>query len=109
MLAGCDIPIFTNGVSRDGVDLSVMHACMFFVKFFMFVCQFVVVVLLFQHNLFVYGVVLNSKTFLTLCTLGNCSCFCCRLLTFFKIVFFRVSNGSDPNCLQLSADDKSHC
>ena len=80
MLAECDIPIFTNGVSRDGVH--VMHAYMFLFSFF-------VVVLLFLHNysLFVYGVVLNSKTSLTLCTLGNYSCFCCGLLTFFKIVF----------------------
>ena len=55
---------------------------------------------------------------LTLCILGNFSCFCCRLLTFFKINFFkrffqeqhRRSNGLDPdqdvgpdlglNCLQ---------
>ena len=59
--------------------------------------------------------------------LGNFSCFCCRLQTFFKINFFkksfrntiRLSNGLDPdqdchvispdlgpNCLQrLSADD----
>ena len=65
----------------------------------------------------------------TLCMLGNFSCFCCRLLTFFKITFpkksfrnsTRVSNGLDPdqdrhsvgpdlgpNCLpRLSADDKS--
>ena len=109
MLAGCDIPIFTKGVSRDGVH--VMYACMFLL-IFLFVCFVVVVVvlllLLFQHNysLIVYGVVLNSKTSLilsfflmilvrsnfdhytTLCTLSNCSCFCCRLLTFFKIVFW---------------------
>ena len=61
--------------------------------------------------------------------LGNFSCFCCHLLTFFKINYFkeffrntvRVLNGLDPdqdrhyvspdlcpNCLQkLSADDKS--
>ena len=79
-----------------------MHACMFLLSFFY-------VVLLFQHNysLFVYGVVLNSKTSLTLCTLDNFSCFCCRLLIFFNCLF-RVSNGSNPNCLQLSADDKSH-
>ena len=66
---------------------------------------------------------------ITVCTLGNFSCLCCRLLTFFKINFskkkfrniIRVSNGLDPdqdrhsvgpdlgpNCLQrLSADDKS--
>ena len=47
MLAGCDIPIFTNGVSRDGVDLSVMHACMFFVKF---LCLFVSLLLLFFYS-----------------------------------------------------------
>ena len=61
--------------------------------------------------------------------LGKFSCFCCRLLTFFKINFFkkkirntiRVSNSLDPdqdlqnvgpdlgpNCLQmLSVDDKN--
>ena len=46
VLAGCDIPIFTNEVSRDGVH--VMHAYMFLLSFFVF-C-FVVLVLLFQHN-----------------------------------------------------------
>ena len=72
---------------------------------------------------------------LTLCTLGNFSCFWCRRLTSFKKYFFslkhlsgtlyiRESNGLDldqdrrfvgpdldPNRLQqrLSADDKSHC
>ena len=62
--------------------------------------------------------------------LGSFSCFCSRLLTFLKIIFFkksfrntiRVPNGLDPdqdqhsvspdlgpNCLQrLSADDKGH-
>ena len=43
---------------------------------------------------------------LTLCALGNFSCFCCRLLTFFKIIFFfkksfrntvRLSNCLDPD------------
>ena len=64
---------------------------------------------------------------LTLCMLGNFSCFCCRLLNFFKNNILnnsfrntvRVSNGLDPdqdrhfvrsdlgpNCLQrLSAED----
>ena len=65
----------------------------------------------------------------TFCMLGNFWCFCCHLLTFFKISFFkifffsstiRVSNCWDPeqdrrcvgpdldqNCLQmLSIDDK---
>ena len=69
--------------------------------------------------------------FLTFNILGI-SCFCCLLLTFFKINFFskislrdtiRVSNGLDPdhdqhsvstdlgpNCLQrLSTDDKGCC
>ena len=70
---------------------------------------------------------------LSLCMLGNFSCFTCHLRLFFKINFFsklsrehntvRVSNSLDPeqdrhsvgpdlgpNCLQrLSADDKSHC
>ena len=58
-----------------------------------------------------------------LCMLGNFSCFCCRLLTFFKIIlfekFFQEHYQSDerfgsrsgpdlgPNCFQrLSADDK---
>ena len=30
-----------------------------------------------------------TKTYFTLCILGNCSCFCCCLLTFFKINFFK--------------------
>ena len=43
---------------------------------------------------------------LTLCMMGNCSCFCCHLLTFFRIIFFqkilpkntvRVSNSLDPD------------
>ena len=67
----------------------------------------------------------------TLCMLDNFSCFCCPLLTFFKIIFsknslrntIRVSNGFDPdqdrhsvgpdlgsNCFhRLSADDKKCC
>ena len=68
---------------------------------------------------------INISSYITLCVLGNFLCICCRLLTFFKIKYFRntirVSNGSDPdqdrhfacpdlgpNCLQrLSADDKN--
>ena len=70
---------------------------------------------------------------LALCLLGNFSCFCLFLLTFFKIIFLekyfgntiRLLNGLDPdlirtdslsvliccrNCLQrLSVDDKSRC
>ena len=53
---------------------------------------------------------------LTLCQLGNFSCFYCHLLTIFKINFFKKSCRNtirhsigpelDPNCLQrLSADD----
>ena len=77
------------------------------------------------------GIELVKQFFLisTFYMLGNFSCFYCRLLTFFKINFFkkffqdaiRVSNGLDPdqdrrsvgpdlgpNCLQrLSADDNS--
>ena len=82
------------------------------------------------HNI---GLLRNRKgidhNYLTLCILGNFSCFCCRLLTLFKIDLFekffrntiRVSNGFDsdqgrhsaspdlcPNCLQrLSTDGKS--
>ena len=63
--------------------------------------------------------------------LGNFSCFCCRLLTFFKFTFpknsfrntIRVTNSLDPDqnrhfvgpdlgpsCLQrLSVDGKSRC
>ena len=67
----------------------------------------------------------KSSFSLTPCMLGNFSCFCCHLSTFFKINFFknsfrniiRVSNALDSdqdqhsdlgqNCLQwLSADDK---
>ena len=43
--------------------------------------------------------------YLTLCMLGNFSCFCCRLVTFFKIIFFensfriniREANSFDPD------------
>ena len=72
----------------------------------------------------------NNIHSLTLCMLGNFSCFCCRLLTFFSKLTFsknffrntiRVSNGLDPdqdrhsvgpdlspNSLQrLSTDDKA--
>ena len=39
VLAGCDIPMFNNGVSRDGVH--VMHAqYMFFVIFFVLLLLF---------------------------------------------------------------------
>ena len=31
----------------------------------------------------------DSEHLLTLCMLGNFSCFCCRLLTFFKFNFFK--------------------
>ena len=70
----------------------------------------------------------TSSTYLTLCIMGNFSCFRCRLLTFSKFTFskktfrniIRVSNGLDPDqeghsvspdlgpsCLQsLSADEK---
>ena len=59
---------------------------------------------------------------LRLCMLGNGSCFCCRLFTFFKILsgtLIRVSNRLDPvqdrhsigldlgsNCLQMLLTDK---
>ena len=68
----------------------------------------------------------KSSFSLTHCMLGNFSCFCCQLLTFYEIDFLkksfrntiRVSNALDPdqdkhsdlgpNCLQwLSTDDKS--
>ena len=47
--------------------------------------------------------------------LGNFSCYCCRLLTYFKTKFFvkffqeyyQGVGSLDPDCLQrLSADDK---
>ena len=51
--------------------------------------------------------ILNAVEFtiLTICLLGIFSCFCCHLLTFFKIIFFQkifqgtiiVSNGLDPD------------
>ena len=67
----------------------------------------------------------DSEHLLTLCMLGNFSCFRCSLLTFSKVIFFkkffqcqtvwiqiRTDNSVGPalgsNCLQwLSADDKS--
>ena len=46
-------------------------------------------------------VTLNITDHLTLCMLSNFSCFCCHLLTFYKINFFkkfyRVSNGLYPD------------
>ena len=72
--------------------------------------------------------ILPVESYLTLCMLGNFSCFCCRLQTFFKINFFinffqehyqsvnglypdedqhSFSPDLGPNCLQrLSAEDK---
>ena len=41
--------------------------------------------------------------FLTLCMLGNFSCFCCRLLTFFKLTFLKkIFHISSKNVSQLS-------
>ena len=63
----------------------------------------------------------GSGTSLTFCMLGNLSCFCCRLLTFFQNKLFKKkffqehdqsvkhSVGPDlgPNCFQrLSTEDK---
>ena len=39
-----------------------------------------------QNNIRQYRV---EQPDLTLCILGNVSCFCCRLLTYFKINFFK--------------------
>ena len=52
----------------------------------------------------------SPGTILTLCMLGNFSCFCCRMLTFYKLTFskidfkntVRVSNSLDP-------DQGRHC
>ena len=49
--------------------------------------------------------IIKKVNLFTLCMLGNFSCFCCCLLTFFKITFsknsfkniIRVSNGLDPD------------
>ena len=59
MLAACDLPIFTNEVSRDGVH--VMYACMFLLSFVLLLLFF-----FFNYSLVVYVVVLNSKTSLKL-------------------------------------------
>ena len=79
---------------------STCNVCMYdLVKFYLFV-----LLLLFFYSstisLFVYGVVLYSKTSLALCTLGDCMCYCCRLLTFFQNCLFQGVQGLDPNCLQ---------
>ena len=80
------------------------------------------------QTVILYGGTLGGNILITLCMLGNFSCFCCRLLTFFKISFCekkfgnttRVSNGLDPDqdesfvsydlgpshLQRLSADDK---
>ena len=65
-----------------------------------------------------YLPIIQIMNILTPCMLGNFSYFCCRLLTFFEINFFknfrniiRVSNCRDPEQHQCSvdpADDKSH-
>ena len=49
---------------------------------------------------------------LTLCMLGNFSCFCCRLLTFFKMNFFeKILSGTLSECqtftIQIRTDRKS--
>ena len=52
----------------------------------------------------------ECKYALTLSMLGNFSCFCCRLLTFFKINFFKISFRETirvPNSLDLNQD--RHC
>ena len=55
----------------------------------------------------------GKSNLFTLCMLGNFSGFCCRLLTFFKIIFFkrtsfrntiRVTNSLDPDQDQCSVD-----
>ena len=54
----------------------------------------------------------NDNTLLTLSMLGNFSCFCCLLLTFFKIIFIkssfrniiRVSNSLDSEQVQCLSD-----
>ena len=52
------------------------------------------------------GIIFQVGVSLTLCMLGNFSCFCCRLLTFFRNFTFSmnsfrntisVSNGLDPH------------
>ena len=54
----------------------------------------------------------ESSLSLNLCMLGNCSCFCCLLLTFFKVNFFKeFSSGTQSKCLtvwiQIRTDDLS--
>ena len=56
MLAACDLPIFTNEVSRDGVH--VMYACMFLLSFF-FCFVLLLLFFFFNYSLVVYVVVLN--------------------------------------------------
>ena len=48
------------------------------------------------QTVILYGGTLGGNILIALCMLGNFSCFCCRLLTFFKInlcgKFFRELN-----------------
>ena len=86
-----------------------------------------------MESLIVFCMLGNMDSLYSLCLPSNSSFLTCRLLTFFKINFFknffqehnqsRVSNGLEPNqdrhsvspdlglnCLhRLSADDRSRC
>ena len=50
--------------------------------------------ILFRQKRHLTDVVIDVRTTLffqlTLCMLGNFSCFCCRLLTFFEIIFYKI-------------------
>ena len=35
--------------------------------------------------------------YLSICMLGNCSCFYCRLLTFFKLKFLKINHSGPPS------------
>ena len=49
-------------------------------------------------NLICTIIMWSGPLFSTLCILGNVSCFCCRLLAFFKISFFKKKSGTLSEC-----------
>ena len=71
------------------------------------------------QTVILYGGTLGGNILITLCMLGNFSCFCCRLPIFSKLNFeknsfgntIRVSNGLDPDqdeCFVSHDLDPSH-
>ena len=49
-----------------------------------------------------------ERQLLTLCMLGNCSCFCCHLLTFFIITLFKKLFQEHYQSVSLGPDQDQH-